>query len=158
MEGEGPYQSLEFENRTSVIRNPDGSVVSEWENVTVPKHWSQVAADIMAQKYFRKAGIPRQLKPAKEKGSLPGYNTLCRIKLSQIKKKMRLSLLKRNLLHQKQTHGKFFIGWQVAGHIGAINITISIQKGMRVHSMMSFVTCLPIKWLLQIHLNGSIPG
>ena len=68
MEGEGPYQSLEFENRTSVIRNPDGSVVSEWENVTVPKHWSQVATDIMAQKYFRKAGIPKQLKPAKEKG------------------------------------------------------------------------------------------
>ncbi len=68
MEGEGPYQSLEFENRTSVIRNPDGSVVSEWENVTVPKHWSQVATDIIAQKYFRKAGIPKQLKPAKEKG------------------------------------------------------------------------------------------
>ena len=68
MEGEGPYKSLEFETRTSVIRNPDGSVVSEWENVTVPKHWSQVATDIMAQKYFRKAGIPEQLKPAKEKG------------------------------------------------------------------------------------------
>ena len=65
MEGEGPYQTLEFEDRTSVIRNPDGSVVSEWENVTVPKHWSQVATDIMAQKYFRKAGIPKQLKPAK---------------------------------------------------------------------------------------------
>ena len=68
MEGEGPYHSLEFENRTSVIRNPDGSVVSEWDNVTVPKHWSQVATDIMAQKYFRKAGIPKKLKPAKEKG------------------------------------------------------------------------------------------
>ncbi len=68
MEGEGPYQNLEFENRTSVIRNPDGSVVSEWENVTVPTHWSQVATDIMAQKYFRKAGIPKKLKPAKEKG------------------------------------------------------------------------------------------
>ncbi|MBS1254663.1 MAG: Vitamin B12-dependent ribonucleotide reductase [Deltaproteobacteria bacterium] len=68
MEGEGPYRSIEFENRTSVIRNPDGSVVSEWENVTVPKHWSQVATDIMAQKYFRKAGIPKQLKSTKEKG------------------------------------------------------------------------------------------
>ncbi len=68
MEGEGPYHSLEFENRTSVIRNPDGSVVSEWDNVTVPKNWSQVATDIMAQKYFRKAGIPKKLKPAKEKG------------------------------------------------------------------------------------------
>ena len=68
MEGEGPYQSIEFENRNSVIRNPDGSVVSEWENVSVPKHWSQVATDIMAQKYFRKAGIPKHLKSAKERG------------------------------------------------------------------------------------------
>ncbi|MCH2287589.1 MAG: adenosylcobalamin-dependent ribonucleoside-diphosphate reductase, partial [SAR324 cluster bacterium] len=68
MEGEGPYRSIEFENRTSVIRNPDGSIVSEWDNVSVPKQWSQVATDIMAQKYFRKAGIPKYLKSAKEKG------------------------------------------------------------------------------------------
>ena len=46
-EGEGPYHSLEFEKRSSVIRNPDGSVVAEWENVTVPEHWSQVASDII---------------------------------------------------------------------------------------------------------------
>ena len=68
MEGEGPYQSMEFENRSSIIRNPDGSVVSEWEKVSVPKEWSQVATDIMAQKYFRKAGIPKHLKAAKERG------------------------------------------------------------------------------------------
>ena len=67
MEGESPYGSLEFENRDSVIRNPDGSIVSEWGNVCVPKHWSQVSTDIMAQKYFRKAGIPKYLKSAKEK-------------------------------------------------------------------------------------------
>ena len=66
MEGESPYGSIEFENRASVIKNPDGSVVSEWNNVTVPKQWSQVATDIMAQKYFRKAGIPKHLKSAKE--------------------------------------------------------------------------------------------
>jgi len=68
MEGEGPYHSMEFENRSSIIRNPDGSVVSEWERVSVPKEWSQVATDIMAQKYFRKAGIPKHLKAAKERG------------------------------------------------------------------------------------------
>ena len=68
MEGESPYGSIEFENRASVIRNPDGSIVSKWDNVSVPKHWSQVATDIMAQKYFRKAGIPKHLKSAKEKG------------------------------------------------------------------------------------------
>ena len=68
MEGESPYQSMEFENRSSIIRNLDGSVVSEWEKVAVPKDWSQVATDIMAQKYFRKAGIPKHLKAAKERG------------------------------------------------------------------------------------------
>ncbi len=68
MEGESPYGSIEFENRASVIRNPDGSIVSKWDNVSVPKHWSQVATDILAQKYFRKAGIPKHLKSAKEKG------------------------------------------------------------------------------------------
>ena len=68
MEGEDPYNSIDFENRSSSIKNTDGSVVSEWEHVTVPKTWSQVATDIIAQKYFRKAGIPKNLKSAKEKG------------------------------------------------------------------------------------------
>ncbi len=68
MEGESPYASIEFEKRASVIRNPDGSIVSKWDNVSVPKHWSQVATDILAQKYFRKSGIPKHLKSAKEKG------------------------------------------------------------------------------------------
>ena len=67
MEGEDPYNSIDFENRSSSIKNTDGSVVSEWEHVTVPKTWSQVATDIIAQKYFRKAGIPKNLKSAKEK-------------------------------------------------------------------------------------------
>ena len=68
MEGQDPYQGIEFEQRESVIRNPDGSVVSKWDKVVVPKAWSQVATDIMAQKYFRKAGIPKNRKTAKEKG------------------------------------------------------------------------------------------
>ena len=53
---------IEYDKRSSIIRNPDGSVVFEMNNVIVPKHWSQVATDIIAQKYFRKAGIPKFLK------------------------------------------------------------------------------------------------
>ncbi|MGK5091695.1 vitamin B12-dependent ribonucleotide reductase [Deltaproteobacteria bacterium TL4] len=67
-EGKDPYQSLEFVPRTSIIRNPDGSVVFELKDVMVPKGWSQVATDIIAQKYFRKAGIPKFTKSIKEKG------------------------------------------------------------------------------------------
>lgn len=53
-----PYENLDFEARKSEIRNPDGSVVFLNERVEVPSDWSQVATDIIAQKYFRKAGIP----------------------------------------------------------------------------------------------------
>jgi len=63
-----PLSSLEFVKRTSEIRNPDGSLVFRMEDVVVPSTWSQVATDIIAQKYFRKAGVPKLLKKNKEKG------------------------------------------------------------------------------------------
>lgn len=53
---------IEFEKRSSVIREPDGSVVFEMNDILIPKHWSQMATDILAQKYFRKAGVPKYLK------------------------------------------------------------------------------------------------
>lgn len=62
------FDSIEFDTRTSVIRNPDGSIVFEMNDIKVPKHWSQVATDIIAQKYFRKAGVPLRLKKFNEEG------------------------------------------------------------------------------------------
>ncbi len=56
-QGSDPYSGIPFEARKSEIRNPDGSTVFLMENVMVPSHWSQVATDILAQKYFRKAGL-----------------------------------------------------------------------------------------------------
>lgn len=58
MEDVNVYDTVEYDKRSSVIRNPDGSVVFELTDVEVPKSWSQVATDILAQKYFRKAGVP----------------------------------------------------------------------------------------------------
>ncbi len=58
--GEDVFNQFGYERRTSIIRNPDGSVVFELKNIEVPKNWSQVAADILAQKYFRKAGVPQK--------------------------------------------------------------------------------------------------
>lgn len=55
--GQDPYTGIPFEPRKSEIRNPDGSTVFLMEDVMVPAHWSQVATDILAQKYFRKAGL-----------------------------------------------------------------------------------------------------
>ena len=56
--GKSPYDAVPFRESASEIRNPDGSVVFHLERFMVPAHWSQVAADILAQKYFRKAGVP----------------------------------------------------------------------------------------------------
>jgi len=64
--GKSPYEKIPFRRATSEIRNPDGSVVFRLEGFAVPEHWSQVAADILAQKYFRKAGVPTRLKRLEE--------------------------------------------------------------------------------------------
>ncbi|MCR9213511.1 MAG: vitamin B12-dependent ribonucleotide reductase [Proteobacteria bacterium] len=61
-----PYAKIEFRKTTSEIRNPDGSIVFKLEDIDVPAAWSQVACDIIAQKYFRKAGVPARLKPVAE--------------------------------------------------------------------------------------------
>jgi ribonucleoside-diphosphate reductase alpha chain len=58
-EGVSPFDMFQYDYRTSVIRNPTGEVVFEMNNVEVPSHWSQIATDILAQKYFRKAGVPQ---------------------------------------------------------------------------------------------------
>ena len=60
------YAAIEFRTTKSEIRNPDGSVVFRLEGIEVPASWSQVAADILAQKYFRKAGVPARLKRVEE--------------------------------------------------------------------------------------------
>ena len=54
-----PYDMFEYDYRDSVIKNPTGEKVFEMNNVEVPKQWSQIATDILAQKYFRKAGVPQ---------------------------------------------------------------------------------------------------
>ncbi|KAA0689542.1 vitamin B12-dependent ribonucleotide reductase [Neorhizobium sp. P12A] len=64
--GQGAYADIEFRKATSEIKNPDGSIVFRLENIDVPAQFSQVAADILAQKYFRKAGVPTKLKKVEE--------------------------------------------------------------------------------------------
>ena len=64
--GQSPYSSIIFRQAKSEIRNPDGSVVFSLDNIEVPESWSQVACDVLAQKYFRKAGIPKILKRVEE--------------------------------------------------------------------------------------------
>ena len=66
--GHDAYADLDFVAATSEIRNPDGTTVFRQEGIEVPNTWSQVASDVIAQKYFRKAGVPSKLKKVQEKG------------------------------------------------------------------------------------------
>lgn len=70
--GQSPYAGIDFRLTTSEIRNPDGSVVFKLDNVEVPTAWSQVASDVLAQKYFRKAGVAARLKKVEEE-SVPSF-------------------------------------------------------------------------------------
>ncbi|MDX9898954.1 MAG: adenosylcobalamin-dependent ribonucleoside-diphosphate reductase [Spirochaetia bacterium] len=62
--GKGPYEGIQWERRVSEIRNPDGRTVFRMDGVIVPSGWSQIATDIIAQKYFRKAGVHADLAEA----------------------------------------------------------------------------------------------
>src|SRR6185436_21129137 len=63
--GNSPFKGMAFRAADSEIRNPDGSLVFQLKGIEVPAEWSQVAADVLAQKYFRRAGVPaRRLKVA----------------------------------------------------------------------------------------------
>ncbi|SIO55836.1 ribonucleoside-diphosphate reductase class II [Bradyrhizobium erythrophlei] len=71
-QGQSPYAGIDFRLTTSEIRNPDGSIVFRLENVEVPQFWSQVASDVLAQKYFRKAGVAARLKKVEEE-TIPSW-------------------------------------------------------------------------------------
>ncbi len=58
-DGVSPFDLFEYDYRTSLIRDTKGEIVFQMDNVEVPKQWSQIATDILAQKYFRKAGVPQ---------------------------------------------------------------------------------------------------
>ncbi|MBM3539571.1 MAG: adenosylcobalamin-dependent ribonucleoside-diphosphate reductase, partial [Alphaproteobacteria bacterium] len=70
--GEDAYASIAFTRTNSEIKNPDGSVVFQAKDIEVPAQWSQVACDVLAQKYFRKRGVPTALKPVEE-GDVPAW-------------------------------------------------------------------------------------
>ncbi|MBV8963339.1 MAG: adenosylcobalamin-dependent ribonucleoside-diphosphate reductase, partial [Hyphomicrobiales bacterium] len=64
--GQSSYADIPFREASSEIRNPDGSVVFRMDGIEVPEAWSQVACDVLAQKYFRRAGVPTRLKRVEE--------------------------------------------------------------------------------------------
>ncbi len=56
--GKDPLDLVTYTKRSSLITNPDGSVVFRMDGAEVPEGWSQLATDILVSKYFRKRGVP----------------------------------------------------------------------------------------------------
>ena len=86
-EGENPFEKLRWKKRNIEILNIDGSTAFEMKNVNLPENFSGVAANVLSQKYFRKAGIAAKLKKSKERGvpvwlskSIPDEKALSKIK------------------------------------------------------------------------------
>jgi ribonucleoside-diphosphate reductase alpha chain len=75
-EGQDPFAEIDFDKRISKITNPDGSTVFEMKDVEVPKDWSQVATDVLAQKYLRKKGVPQFNKDGSAKMDADGNQVL----------------------------------------------------------------------------------
>src|SRR5579862_2938526 len=71
VEGRDAYEGVAFRNASSEIKNPDGSIVFRQTDIEVPAEWSQVACDVLAQKYFRKAGVPTRLRAVPERDIPP---------------------------------------------------------------------------------------
>ena len=92
--GNDAYAGLEFKTTSSEIKNPDGTIVFSAPNIEVPANYSQVAADIIAQKYFRKAGVPVFVKKIKEE-NIPSW--LWRSEIDTEKLATKLLLLEANI-------------------------------------------------------------
>ena len=155
--GKSAYHGIEFEKRVSEIKNTDGSGSNSME-VTVPKSWSQVATDIIAQKYFRKTGVPQK----DEKGKvILDANKKPILGKREFRKKTRkvksfLMIMGSLFLVVKLKQQKFLLGLLVVGETGERIISTSIQKKMLMLSKLNLSICLLTKCVLQTHHSGLI--
>src|SRR5262249_31181178 len=152
-QGESAYADIAFRLTTSEIPNPDGSVVFHADDVEVPDFWSQVAADVLAQKYFRKAGVPARLKKVEEETvpswlwrSVPDEEALAALpekerSIGEGSSKQVFERVARTWAHW---------GWE-GGHFDSGGRT-------RAPSSTSSSTCWRCRWRRRTRRNGSTPA
>ena len=128
--GQETYDKIPFRSASSEIRNPDGTVVFSAENIEVPEQYSQVATDILAQKYFRKAGVAAQLKRVEEMTCPHGYGGLY-LTLRRLK-----SCQKTSVTAERHQQNRSLTGWSAPGPIGHGKRAISPAKTMPEPIMM----------------------
>ena len=133
--GQDAYANIEFRSATSEIRNPDGTIVFQAENIEVPAQFSQVATDILAQKYFRKAGVPAALKRIEET-SIPSWlwrSEADSAALAKLPEDQRYS----GEMSAKQVFDRL----PAHGLIGAGKVDISLQKRMPERTWTKCARC-----------------
>ena len=151
-EGQSAYAGIEFRLTMSEIRNPDGSVVFHADDVEVPAAWSQVAADVIAQKYFRKAGVPARLKKVEEE-TVPSWlwrSVPDEEALKALPEKERF-IGERS---SKQVFERLAGTWTYWGWKGST----SIRRATRAPSSTSSSTCSRRRWRRRTRRNGSTPA
>ena len=146
------YADIAFRLTASEIRNPDGSVVFHADDVEVPAHWSQVASDVLAQKYFRKAGVPARLKKVEET-TVPSWlwrSVADDAALAALPEKER-SIGEHS---SQQVFDRLAGTWTYWGWKGGYFDT----EATRAPSSTSSATCWPCRWPRPTRRNGSTPA
>ncbi len=144
----GPYEGMVWEARRSEIRNPDGKLIFSQDAVVVPSFWSQIATDIIAQKYFRKAGVPKEKALAWQQwaplGKGPGRQADPGRKLPTTA--------------ASTTPARSSTDSPTPGCSGARKTTTSIPKKIQRLFTMRPASCSLGRWRLRTVPNGSIRG
>ena len=151
--GQSPYADIEFRLTTSEIRNPDGSVVFHADDVEVPAQYSQVASDVLAQKYFRKAGVPARLKKVEEE-TVP----VVPVALGRRRGRARRRCRKRNATSASIPPSRCSTVSPAPGPTGAGRAATSPRKTTRRPSSTSTATCWRCRWWRRTRRNGSTPA
>ena len=145
-EGKDPFAAFTFVPRTSRIANPDGSVVFEMKDVLAPEPWSQVAVDILAQKYFRKAGVPAQTERVPEEG-VPEW----------LQRSVPAAEATRAPA-RRRTPARCSAGWRAAGPTGAGRAATSPPRPTPAPSTTRPATCWRRRWRRPTRRSGSTPA
>ena len=151
--GKSPFAGMAFRAANSEIRNPDGSIVFQLKGVDVPADWSQVAADVLAQKYFRRAGVPACLIKIAEHDvpqwlwrSAPDPAALGRTAA-------RGALRRRDRLPARSS-----IAWPAPGPTGAGRAATSTARKTPAPSTTNIATCWRRRSARPTRRNGSTPA
>ena len=150
--GQSPYASIAFRQTKSEIRNPDGSIVFSLNGIDVPEVWSQVAADVLAQKYFRKAGVPALLKRVEENNvpsflwrSVPDEAALALLPVSE----RFISEMSSTQVFDRLAGTWTYWGWK-GGYFKHEDHAQAFFDELRL--------CSPSRWSRQIRHSGSTPA